>query len=200
MTELKRLLLDRRTSRYVRDAAWRELVHRARVCGPSWTVAAVGVALPGLRRVAGKLACGYTGDTADLDAEVLTGFLTALRSIDTERPKIALRLCWIAYRAGAKLRHATNDPPHASSWPVTSTAPPRPWGHPDLVLARGHREGHHRRGGGPDRPDPPGRHTADQRREETRSAVSRGTDATLPRRTPPRRGDSRGKPRNFCVT
>lgn len=30
VTELKRLLLDRRTSRYVRDAAWRELVHRDR--------------------------------------------------------------------------------------------------------------------------------------------------------------------------
>lgn len=141
VTELRRVLLDRRTSRYVRDAAWRELVHRARVCGPSWTVAAVGVALPGLRRVAGRLARGYVGDVADLDAEVLTGFLSALQTIDTGRRGIVVRLCWAAYRAGERLRHATDEAATAGSLPVTSAAPPRPWGHPDLVLAKAVEEG-----------------------------------------------------------
>lgn len=136
VTELKRLLLDRRTSGYVRDAAWRELVHRARTGGPSWTVAAVGVALPGLRRVAGRLARGYGGDTADLDAEVLTGFLAALQTVDTSRRRIVLRLCWAAYRAGARHRYADAVPGAGAQVPVASMAPPRPWGHPDLVLAR----------------------------------------------------------------
>lgn len=136
VTELKRLLLDRRTSGHVRDAAWRELVQRARTGGPSWTVAAVGVALPGLRRVAGRLARDYDGDTADLDAEVLTGFLAALRTVDTSRRRIVLRLCWAAYRAGARHRYADAAPGTEPRLPVTSIAPPRPWGHPDLVLAR----------------------------------------------------------------
>ena len=65
-----------------RDAAWAELVRRARHGGPSWVVGAVGVALPGLRRAAGRLTRGYHGDTADIDAEVLTGFLAAVRTID----------------------------------------------------------------------------------------------------------------------
>ncbi|MQA06556.1 MAG: hypothetical protein GEV07_28920 [Streptosporangiales bacterium] len=49
---------------------------------------------------------------------------------------MTISLCWAAYRAGAKLRHATNDAPPLGSWPVSSVAPPRPWGHPDLVLAK----------------------------------------------------------------
>ena len=42
---------------------WRELVVRARRDGPAWVVAAVGVAMPGLRRIAGMLAAGWRGDT-----------------------------------------------------------------------------------------------------------------------------------------
>jgi hypothetical protein len=135
LDDLKRLLLRRSTRHATKDAAWAELVRRSRCRGPAWVVGAAGVALPGLRRAAGQLAHGYQGDTADLDAEVLTGFLAALRRIDVTRPAICARLRWAAYRAGAALRYADAAAADRQAMPVASTAPPRPWGHPDFVLA-----------------------------------------------------------------
>jgi hypothetical protein len=135
LDELKRLLLHRSTGAATRDAAWRVLVTRARRDGSSWVIGAVGVALPGLRRAASRLARGYGGDPADIDAEVLTGFLGALRSADLSRPAIAARLRWAAYRAGAAFRYADNTPGGRHMLPVWAAAPPQPWGHPDFVLA-----------------------------------------------------------------
>src|SRR5689334_12682121 len=50
LDELKKLLIDDATPRSVRDVVWRELVVRARRDGPAWVIAAVGIAMPGLRR------------------------------------------------------------------------------------------------------------------------------------------------------
>jgi hypothetical protein len=135
LDELKRLLLHPSASAGTRDAAWAVLVHRARHDGPSWVVGATGVALPGLRRAAGALARGYQGDPADIDAEILTGFLAALRSVDLSRHSIALRLRWAAYRAGAAFRYAEEAECARHEIPVFAAPPPRPWGHPDFVLA-----------------------------------------------------------------
>ena len=135
LDELKRLLLRPATGAATRDAAWTVLVTRSRRDGPSWVIGTVGVALPGLRRAASRLACGYGADTADIDAEVLTGFLTALRSADVSRPAIAARLRWAAYRAGAAFRYADSLPGGGHVLPVWAAAPPQPWGHPDFVLA-----------------------------------------------------------------
>jgi hypothetical protein len=135
LDELKRVLLRASASPTVRDAAWAHLVRSARRDGPPWVIGAVGVALPGLRRAAGRVTRGYRGDTADIDAEVLTGFLAALHTVDLARPKIALRLCWAGYRAGARLRYADAAFASRHTEAVASVAPPRPWGHPDLVLA-----------------------------------------------------------------
>ena len=110
LDELKRLLLRPVTGAATRDAAWKVLVTRSRRDGPSWVIGTVGVALPGLRRAASRLACGYGGDTADIDAEVLTGFLTALRSADVSRPAIAARLRWAAYRAALRSGMPTASP------------------------------------------------------------------------------------------
>ncbi|MFE9918188.1 hypothetical protein ACFYPG_23805 [Micromonospora sp. NPDC005553] len=57
--ELKRYLLDRDTSREVRNLIWRELVVRSRKDGPGWGLGAVGLAMPGLRALAG----GWRGVT-----------------------------------------------------------------------------------------------------------------------------------------
>jgi hypothetical protein len=135
LDELKRLLLSQSTGTATRDAAWVVLVTRARRDGPSWVIGAVGVAMPGLRRAAGRLTCGYRGDPADIDAEVLTGFLTALRSIDVSRPTIAGRLRWSAYRAGAAFRQADNAQSGSNELPLWETGPQQPWNHPDFVLA-----------------------------------------------------------------
>ena len=74
LDELRRLLLAAATSHQVRDAVWRELVVRARRDGPAWRVAAVGMAMPALRRQSGLLDAGWHGDTRDVDSELLVGF------------------------------------------------------------------------------------------------------------------------------
>ena len=136
LQDLKRFLLHRGTPPAVRDVVWRELVTRARRDGPAWVVATVGLAMPGLRSLAGRLAAGYRGDTDDIDAEILATFVTRLRQVDLEQPKVVQRLLWAAQRAGRKVRYADTRTDTLDVEPVGPRAPLRPWDHPDLVLAR----------------------------------------------------------------
>jgi hypothetical protein len=99
LDELRSILLHPSTSFPARDAALGELVRRAQTHGGAWTVGLAGVLLPGLRRVAGHLAREFPGDTADIDAEVLTGFLEALAKLHLHpgRRRIAAHLLWGAF-------------------------------------------------------------------------------------------------------
>lgn len=142
LVELRDVLLDRATTEAAREAVWRQLVIAAQTSDPAWVVGAVGVAMPGLRKAAGELATGYTGDVDDIDAEVLAGFTARLKAIDPDAGSLAPRLVWAAQRAGAKLR--------AAEWDYAARTVPR-WesfeprqpdhGHPDLVLAEAVRDG-----------------------------------------------------------
>jgi DNA-directed RNA polymerase specialized sigma24 family protein len=96
---------------------------------------------PGLRRVCDRLTTGWAGDRDDLEAEVLAGFLTALRGIDPVSGRLPSRLCWAGYRAGLALRHRDTDDVRRRAAGVEAAAPPRPWGHPDFVLAAAVRAG-----------------------------------------------------------
>lgn len=123
-----------------RDEVWRELIRRARLDGPHWVVAAVGMAMPALQQYGAQLSKGYDGDPADLDAEILTGFLTALRDrADLTRPAPYASLCKAAWRAGRDLRLQqqeylpVEDIEHVTSGPRT---PKVPYGHPDLLVRR----------------------------------------------------------------
>jgi hypothetical protein len=123
-----------------RDAVWRELVIRARVHGKEWTIATVGMAMPALVRLAGQLAAGYQGDPADIDSEVLTGFLEAVRDhADLTRPALYASLTMAAWRAGRSLRLAqeadlpVEDIEQVAAGPRT---PRPPYGHPDLLVRR----------------------------------------------------------------
>jgi hypothetical protein len=136
LDELRRLLLAAGTSHEVRDAVWRELVIRARRDGPAWRVAAVGMAMPGLRRQAGLLAAGWHGDTHDLDSELLVGFMERLATVDLAEPRICGRLIDAGVRAARKIRDAESDTMLIRSGEAGSLLPIRPWDHPDLVLAR----------------------------------------------------------------
>ncbi|MFL6072447.1 MAG: hypothetical protein ACJ73S_03520 [Mycobacteriales bacterium] len=131
LDELKSMLLHPSVGRAARDAAWAQLVIRTRsaparftpapstsASGPglsrsapsrsAWVVGAVGVAMPGLRRAAGRLCRGGEARwAADVEGEMLAGFLLALQTIDVAKPGIAGRLCWAAYRAGHRLVVAT---------------------------------------------------------------------------------------------
>ncbi|MDX8031691.1 hypothetical protein SK803_15810 [Lentzea sp. BCCO 10_0856] len=136
LDEVRDRLLARRCSQATRDAVWAHLVLRSRTEGATWTVAAVGVALPALTSVAATLSDRFAGDPADVHAEVLRGFLAALSTIDLRPPRIILRLRWAAYRSGHDaLSEALSSPTPVA--PGFRSAPPHaPWGHPDLVLAR----------------------------------------------------------------
>lgn len=136
LDELRRLLISARTSRPVRDQVWREVVIRARRDGPAWVIAAVGLAMPGLRRTAGRLAAGWHGDTADWDAELLTGFLARLRTVDLDEPRICGRLIDAGARAVKQVREREEDASIVHVEGAWSLPPHQPWDHPDWVLAR----------------------------------------------------------------
>ena len=135
LVELAAVLHHPSVSYDARHAAWRHLVDRARTGGPAWVVGAAGVALPGLRRAAGRLA--RAASRADVEADLLAGFLAALRTVDVTRPGICGRLCnagYVAARAAVRADEAATAgrPNHRPG----SVLPPAPYGHPDLVLAR----------------------------------------------------------------
>jgi hypothetical protein len=134
--ELRRLLICESTSRPVRDRVWRNLVVRARRDGPAWVIAAVGLAMPGLRRAAGRLASGWYGDTSDFDAELLTGFLDRLRTVDLDEPRICGRLIDAGARAVKAAREWDDDADILHVGGAWSVPPHHPWDHPDWVLAR----------------------------------------------------------------
>lgn len=137
LDELRTLLRERTMSPDTSDAIWRQLAHQARHWGPAWTVGAVGVALPGLTHLASRLSKGEFAKLADdIDSELLAAFLHSLRSDDLQAPRIWLRLCWAAWRAGVKARRSDNLLELPPDVPVGSRTPYRPYGHPDLVLGR----------------------------------------------------------------
>ncbi|MFY1658782.1 hypothetical protein [Micromonospora sp. WMMD1274] len=122
-----------------RAAVWRELILRARLDGPTWVVAAAGMALPALRRCAGQLRVGWSGDAHDIDSEILTGFLAALRDrVDLSQPAPYASLCMAAWRAGFELRQSVGEavPIDDVERIVGPRTPSVPYGHPDLLVQR----------------------------------------------------------------
>lgn len=144
LDELRSILLHPSTSFAARDAALAALVGRAQAHGGTWTVGLAGVLLPGLRRVAGHLAREFPGDTTDIDAEVLTGFLEALGKLHLHpgRRRIAAHLLWGAFNRGKRLRRMELEAlVRRLPLEATSVVPPPPAGHPDILLARAVRHG-----------------------------------------------------------
>nr|WP_225311955.1 hypothetical protein [Microbispora cellulosiformans] len=135
LRELRVLLTSRTVTDEARDAVWRELVARAQQAGSTWTVAAVGMAMPALRTIAIALARDLVrGDPVDVDIAIMAGFLRSLHRVDTALPHIRARLCEAARFAGERTRRhieATAERRCAAGEPMP---PPRPWYHPDLVL------------------------------------------------------------------
>lgn len=136
LRELRDWLGRHRSAYPARAAVWQHLVARARQ-DREWITAAAGMALPALVAVAGRISRGYTGDPADIDAEILTAFLGALRTIDLDDPRLFSQMRWIAVRAGMAMRW--DSAPLILLGDIENAvgmAPHRPYGHPDLVVAR----------------------------------------------------------------
>lgn len=136
LDELRDRLLQRNCPRRTRDAVWAYLVRRSRGEGSTWTVACVGMALPGLAASARWLATRYRGERADVHAAVLAGFVEALATVDLHRPGVITRIRWAADRAGKACLKESLDAPTPVAPGFRSAPPNNPWGHPDLVLAR----------------------------------------------------------------
>jgi hypothetical protein len=153
--EVRDLLLSPEADYPLRDRIWTVVVQAARLGTPqdpdsgtgdqtgngtgdkNWRIAAVALGLPGLKRVARRLSVGLPLDqVSDLESEMLTGYLDSLHTIELSTGRIASRLCWAAYRAADRYRR--RSPARSGvTFPLSgSMPPPRPWGHPDFVLAR----------------------------------------------------------------
>ncbi|MGH9284662.1 MAG: hypothetical protein ACRD0M_03165 [Acidimicrobiales bacterium] len=139
--ELKSRLLHPSTPYHTRDAALNVLLTRARTDRGAWMVAPAGVLLPGLRRAVAPLVRACPGKAADIEAEALTGMLVAVRDAAPGQPRPAARLTWAARRAAEQLVRAEQAERGRPAPLPVSVEPPRPFGHPDLVLARAVSEG-----------------------------------------------------------
>lgn len=137
LDELRSLLLHPSTSFAARDAAVAELLRCAQRQRGAWLVGLAGVLTPGLRRIARQLANAYPGEQADIDAEVLTGFLEGLDRVHPGGRSLARRLLWHGFNRGKRLRLAELAAMiRRVGVDADSLAPTPPAGHPDIVLAR----------------------------------------------------------------
>ncbi len=134
--ELKARLLHPSTPYVTRDAALGVLIARAKAEGGAWTVGLAGVLLPGMRRAIEPLVEACPAKQADLEAEMLVGFLAALARCAPGRPRPAGFLCGRAYDAAKQLVRAELAERARPAHRPISAEPPKPWGHPDFVLAR----------------------------------------------------------------
>jgi hypothetical protein len=128
-TGLRRWLLADTTTYAARDLAWAELITRARrtgqdigpATGPEigpdeaqargYRFLAVGLALPGLRGWRRRIPLVRAGQAAEVQADIVTGFLIRLASIDPAGQNLAGRLIDSAIGYAARRhRHQPGDP------------------------------------------------------------------------------------------
>ena len=145
LTTLRDWLADHPHDQRARYAVWHELVLRARLDGPQWVIAAVGMAMPLLVRVAHQACEDFYGDPTDVDAQILTGFLDALHNrIDLDRDDPYIELHDAAQRAGRRharlCKHPRSFHPPAGSPTTPAGLPHRPGHHAREAMAHVHGE------------------------------------------------------------
>jgi hypothetical protein len=139
--ELRAQLLHPSCQYPTRDAAVGWMLTRAKADGGVWTVGLAGMLLPGLRRAATPLKRACPGKAVDVEAEMLAGLVAAIATLAPERPRPATRLVWKARHSAEHLIRAELAERARPGHDPVSAEPPRPFGHPDLVLARAVRAG-----------------------------------------------------------
>jgi hypothetical protein len=144
---LRELLLDGATPYSTRDAILAELVERAQVRRGVWFIPPVGLLLPGLRPLEGKLAPRWWVDSVDdVQAELLAGLMAAIAAIRPRTERLASRLLTAAEthtrrmmrpdRVERRQRALTWEQlDDASAAEVSLHARRRPPGHAELLLA-----------------------------------------------------------------
>jgi hypothetical protein len=138
LDELKPMLLSSSLPFEARDAAIAELLRRARAGEERWMIGLVGVLMPGLRRVAGRLTRDYPSDPECIDAAVLAGLIEAAVHSEAPADGLAAHLLWAAFRAGREIwvQEVTANIHRAGGDRAELEAMSPRADHPDLVLAR----------------------------------------------------------------
>jgi len=137
LVELRTLLLHPCCEYTTAETALQLLVERARRYGEAWTIGLIGVLLPGLRRAVAPLAAACPGRRGDLEAEMLAGLLRALDRVPPGRPRPAGWLIGRGFDAAKQLhRREVAEGAKGGGQELPDTAPGRPAGNPEVVLAR----------------------------------------------------------------
>jgi hypothetical protein len=141
LDELRGILLHPSTAHGTRDAAIRVLLARARTEGGRWTIGLGGVLLPGLRRATRVFRDMCPGKAADIEAEALVGLIEGIAATEPTRRRLASRLVWLARNRAKRLVADELLEVGRVDHSGVPDAPTRPYGHPDLVLAKAVLEG-----------------------------------------------------------
>ena len=122
-------MLKTSASDELKDAAWRELIAKARTGDPVWVVGCVGVAMPGLKNTAARVIRSSPSRLIDdIVSELLTEFVAQLPRIDAERSHIAARLLLWAHKGALRARVPAGHPaaPRLPPWSGAAYGTRRP--------------------------------------------------------------------------
>lgn len=140
LEELRRSLVDN-PDQQLKDKVWAHLVRLTRLQEDPWTIVAIGMMIPGLRRIAAKFGPCFPGDQRDLEQEIFAAFLIALKRADPNQCGLpthlygrTMRHVHKAWRSELRQTRKTVD--------VDDQDIECPYGgNPDLALAQAVREG-----------------------------------------------------------
>jgi hypothetical protein len=135
--ELREWIMSHRWAVAAHNAIWQEVIGYART-DQRWMTGALGLALPGLRALAGDLTRGWRGDPADIEQEIICAFIRAIHTdIEPVRGSIYIALRKEAERAATAIKYTDSRyVPVANLEQLCGAAPRVPWQHPDLIVGR----------------------------------------------------------------
>lgn len=134
--EIAAHLNHRGTPETVRDGIWRDLIDRTHELDEHWTLIAIQLALPGIRRaIARAHPILSTYPRADLETEAVCAFSKALKTVDTGRKHLCSQLCQrVSSALRTFLRDQLREIRTGAQLGFESHPPAWPHGHVDLVL------------------------------------------------------------------
>lgn len=128
------LLGSQATDHAVKDAIWAELVRLAQTETQPWQIVTAGILAPGLAATARRVVIERGGDPAEIESEVMLGFIEALRVVDPSMRRLVPHLKRVAYhRAINAFQRPSTYGAESAAFCVVPAAARR--GHVDLVLA-----------------------------------------------------------------
>lgn len=140
LEDLRIIMLKRRTSDRLKEAVWSHLVRMSHAQADPWVIAAAGMMLPGLKKIADRMRAYYPYDACDLDSEIFEAFLHELGRLNPDQPAPHKRLYLAACRRGDQLcrREARRS---SRCVQLPDGLADHLAGNPDIALARAVRDG-----------------------------------------------------------